>query len=407
MTPPRLIALLTVVEILAVLPTMGFPALVPQFSQAWGLTAGEAGWILGSMFISYMLAVPFLVPLTDRIDARLLVLAGTLLTGAANVGFALTAQGFWSACLWRFLAGIGVALFYMPGLRALTDRVPEASKPRAITVYIGSYSFGAGLSLALVGYLEAALDWQWAFILTGAGALAAFLLTLLLLAPKPPTAPAGMAPRHPLDFRAVFANRRALVYILAGGTHSFEFAIMRNWMTAFMAFVLAWHGFGSALGLGAADIAALTTLTVLPASMVGGELARRFGQRNLIVGVMVLSFAVACTGGLAAATSVWFAVAFVFAHTFTVALDQGALGGGAIAAARPGEVGQVMTLLTTCNWLGVAAGPIAAGLVFDLLGGPTQPAVWGWGYALAGFVPLLGGAMLLFLLPREPAGTAP
>lgn len=400
MSPPRLIALLTIVEILAVLPTMGFPAMVPHFTALWGLSAGDAGIIMGSMFVAYMVAVPFLVPLTDRMDARRLVLAGTALTGLANLGFAFAANGFWSACAWRLLAGIGVATFYMPGLRALTDRLPEASRPRGITIYVGSYSFGAGLSLALAGWLAEVLDWQWAFALTGAGAFAATLLTLAV-APRAPSA--AVERRHPLDFRAALSNRRAMAYILAGATHAFEFAVMRNWMTAFMAFVLLWHHMPSAAGLSPAAIAALTCIVVLPASMVGGELARRFGQRNLILGTMVLSFGVACLGGLAASASVWLAMAFVFAHTFTVGMDQGALSGGAIAAARPGEMGQVMSLLTSVNWLGVASGPVVVGQLFDHLGGPVSPDVWGWGYALAGFVPLLGGALLLFALPRDRA----
>jgi MFS family permease len=237
-------------------------------------------------------------------------------------------------------------------------------------------------------------------LITGLAAVLAAALAWAVLHPVAPPAQTG-ARRHPLDFRAVFANRRALLFILIGGGHSYEFAVMRNWMTAFLAFGLVWHGAGSLAGLGAASIAALTTFMVLPASMAGGELARRFGQRNLIVGAMLVSFVVACLAGLAMSVSIWLAVLFVFLHTFTVALDQGALSGAAIAAAKPAELGQVMALLSMVNYMGVAAGPIVTGLLFDALSGPAAPWVWGVGYALAGFLPLVGGVALLVATRHE------
>ena len=62
---------------------------------------------------------------TDRIDARIILLLGSALMGVATVAFGLFAAGLWSATLLWGLAGIGCAGAYMPGLRALTDRLGD------------------------------------------------------------------------------------------------------------------------------------------------------------------------------------------------------------------------------------------------------------------------------------------
>jgi MFS family permease len=76
-----------------------------------------------SFAIGYMLAVPVLTSLTDRRDARIILLIGSALSALATLCFGLFASGLFSASLIWGLAGIGFAGAYMPGLKALTDRL--------------------------------------------------------------------------------------------------------------------------------------------------------------------------------------------------------------------------------------------------------------------------------------------
>ncbi|ODT12699.1 MAG: hypothetical protein ABS35_39535 [Kaistia sp. SCN 65-12] len=48
--------------------------------QRWSLTNSEAGWITAIFFGAYMVAVPVLVTLTDRIDAKRVCLFGVACT---------------------------------------------------------------------------------------------------------------------------------------------------------------------------------------------------------------------------------------------------------------------------------------------------------------------------------------
>jgi MFS family permease len=111
------------------------PSLLPQLSQRWSLSATAGGWLGGIFFLGYILAVPVLVSLTDRIDARRIYLAGATVSALALTGFANFADGLASGLGWWWLAGLGLAGTYMPGLKALTDRLPVAVQARGSAFY--------------------------------------------------------------------------------------------------------------------------------------------------------------------------------------------------------------------------------------------------------------------------------
>ena len=87
-----------------------------------------------------------LVSLTDWIDAKKIYITGALMTLLSCVGFALFVEGFWTAILFRTLGGIGLAGTYMPGLKALTDRLSGTSSIRATSFYTSSFGVGSALS---------------------------------------------------------------------------------------------------------------------------------------------------------------------------------------------------------------------------------------------------------------------
>ena len=124
--------------------------LIPE----WHLTGAQAGLLSGSGAAGYMLAVPLLATLTDRIDARKILIAGSALSSLGTVLFGLFATGLWSGALFNAIAGIGFAGAYMPGLKALTDRLAPGDSSRAVTFYTSSFSLGVGLSF-LVAQLVA------------------------------------------------------------------------------------------------------------------------------------------------------------------------------------------------------------------------------------------------------------
>jgi Arabinose efflux permease len=143
-----------------------WPALLPGFIREWHLTNSEAGWITGVFYAAYTLAVPVLVTLTDRVDARAVYLSGVALTVASHFGFAAFADGFWSAMVARALAGVGWAGTYMTGLKLLADRVDPVLMSRAVAGHAASIGIAGAVSFAFAGALNQWWGWRGAF--TGA-----------------------------------------------------------------------------------------------------------------------------------------------------------------------------------------------------------------------------------------------
>ena len=135
MNAARLIALMCVAEVLGMLSFATFPALIPTFETAWGISNTEAGLISGAYFAGYVAVVPVLTGLTDRIDPKRVILFSLVIGGAGSVGFAALADGVWSGILYRFLQGAGLAGTYMPGLKALSDQVEGRAQSRAVAFY--------------------------------------------------------------------------------------------------------------------------------------------------------------------------------------------------------------------------------------------------------------------------------
>ncbi len=91
-----LIVFVCLAEILSVSAIMFFPALLTNFQLEWGLSNTEAGWINGVYFAGYALAVPILVNLTDRVDARRIFLLSAGLDTPSIAGSFLGFGHGWS-----------------------------------------------------------------------------------------------------------------------------------------------------------------------------------------------------------------------------------------------------------------------------------------------------------------------
>ena len=258
--------------------TMTFPALLPQFLVEWRLSNTEAGWANGIFYAGYAAAVAVLVTLTDRIDPRRVYLACTVLAGVAALGFALFAEGLWTAMAFRLLGGVALAGTYMPGLRILTDRLSGARAGRYFAFYTASFSIGSGVSVLMAGLVAEALGWRWAF----AVAAACPLLALALAAwAAPGDVPADRNHRDQrtgalLDFRPVLRNRPAMGYVLGYALHCVELFGFRSWLVAFLTVAAL-----ATAGPGSAEITWIATVILLlgvPASILGNEVAMRLGR---------------------------------------------------------------------------------------------------------------------------------
>lgn len=380
-------------------PHMVVQAIMAQhLMPLWGLSAGQAGLMAGSYAFGYMVAVPILATLTDRIDARRILIGGTALSMAATLAFPVVARDLFTASVMWALAGLGFAGAYMPGLKALTDRLDPGDMSRSVTLYTSSFSLGVALSFLIAQLVADRFGWQAAFYVTGVAPVA-MLVAAVAMVPVPPTPRTG-----PLfDVKAVFGNRQALGYVLGYGAHCFELYGMRTWLVAFWTYVTAVNA--GAVPVSAITISVLVSLLSMPASILGNEAAIRFGRHRAISLVQTASGLTGIGIGLAVGAPPWVLVVLLLVYAITVPADSGALTSGMANAATPHAKGATMALHSTVGFGLSAIGGWAFGMTLDAAGGPQSGQGWMAGFALLS-VAILMGPLALWWAGRAAAPAA-
>ncbi|WP_298745550.1 MFS transporter [uncultured Brevundimonas sp.] len=381
--PGRLIAVVCLAEVSGMAAYAAFAANLPALTASWSLTAAQAGWISGAFYAGYALSVPVLVGLTDRVPPRIIYLPAMFATAAGALGFAVLADGFWTAVICQLIMGAGLAGTYMPGLRWLTDALSGASRARAAAFFTASYALGAGLSFALLGLLASRYGWRLSLALATLGPLLAATLMALF---GPPTfaRPARVLAKGRIG--RIFRDRVTMAYAVAYGAHNFELFGLWSWAVAFLAFT-------QADGVNPALLTATLTLVLLPASVLGNEVALKIGRRRWIVGVLAMSGFMACWIGFlpAAAPPLVVAGALVL-YGGLAAAESGALTAAVVERADDEIRGAVMSLYSTIGFIGAFLGPIVFGMT---LGWTTAPGSWGWAFLSLGLVAWIGAVVVL------------
>jgi MFS family permease len=362
-----------------------YAALLPELRDEWRMSNSQAGIVSGMFFAGYIGTVSLWTTLTDRVDARKVYLAGSLLAIAGGAGFGFFASGFASAIVFQVLIGTGIAATYMPGLRLLSDRVSGPYQSRYVSFYTSFFGIGTALSLAIAGFLAPAYGWRSAFIVSAIGPAVAAALVLGLKPVPPPGGRAfhlgGLFPLQ--SWKKVMQDRTSAGYTLGYTVHCLELFGSRAWMVAFLAFSAGLHA-GESFPWPAAAIAAVVNLCAVPASIVGNEVALRLGRRRWILMVMVSSAA----GGLLLAWSApwhWALVlALLIVYSMLVMADSGTLTAGLVAAAPQELRGAAMGLYSLAGFGGGFLGPVLFGAALDAAGGAGATLAWLAGYAAIG-----------------------
>ena len=366
----RTTAVLTFGLVVNLAPLATFAAVMPQITEAWGLTASEAGWIGGIYFAGYAASVPILAGVTDRIDGRWVFASCSLLAAGASFVFAGCADGFWTALVLRFLNGVALAGVHMPGLKLLVDRVMGRARARGTAIYTSSYALGSAGSFLVAGIVDTTFGWRDTFIVSGIVPLLAVAAITLLPAVAEPL-PAGA---FVLDFRPVLRDRALMAYVLAFAGNTWEVFSVRVWFVAYLAWTLSLpHNYLPLPGL--AVISGLASLAGFPVSIAVAELVLRYGRRVIVA--TCLTSVLVCLGLAATAGGPTIVVLplLVLAQITSIA-DAGALSSGAVAAADPARRGAALAAYAFTGYTSAFVGPVAVGIALDQFGGAGSPTGW-------------------------------
>ena len=399
-----IIAVFCLAQSLAQIGAMAFAALLPAFFTEWSLSHAEAGWLSGIMFGAYAAAVPILLPLTDRIEARKVYAVAISATMLSHLGMAFLADGFWTGMIFRALNGIGWAGTYMVGLKALSDQVEGPAQSRAVAVHGASTGISSSFSFVIAGAVTAHFGWQAAFMVGAGGAFGALLVAVTLF-------PAGARRERPaptvrlVDFRPVLRNASVMAYALGYCVHTWEMFVVRSWVVTFLTFAAA-QGGGAPSFLVPTMVATLASLLGTVSSVLGNEMARRMGRKRWILLVFSVSMALALLVGFTAGMGYGTTAVVCLLYNAVIYADSSSLTAGTVGNADPARRGAALAVHAMLGYGGGFVGPLAMGLILHMLGGESV-LNWGIGFGHIAVVLLVGPLAIRLLKPRDLPGDRP
>ncbi len=372
-------------QVLVQIGAFSLPALLPSYIEQWHLTKTEAGSLVGIFYAAYVVAVPVLVALTDRVPARNVYLVGAGLTALSHFGFAVVADGFWSGLILRAAAGIGWAGAYMPGLKAIADTLEGNAQSRAVSAHAAGVGVAGASSFAVAGLIASMFGDQAAFLFGGICALIAIAIALAVMPNTSP--PPNANPRALLDFRPVFRNHAVMAWIAGYTFHTWEMAGLRAWGVTFLTLTLAKAGAPTWLPspTGLFTLAGFVGIVV---SILGNEMSQRFGRKRIVTVAMTTSAVLAICAGWTVGSSTFLSTALIIAWLAFIFLDSAALTAGTVQAADPAIRGATMGLHSMCGYAGGFIGPLGVGLALDTAGNPVLG--WGLGFSQLAVISIIG-----------------
>lgn len=374
----------------------GFVAQLPLLRAELGLSTAEAGWVSGAFYAGYTVAVALLVSLTDAIGARRIYLASALTSGIGAATFALFARGFWTASAAQIAMGVGLAGTYMPGLRLLSDNVEGRAQGRAVSLYTGCYALGTSASFLFIGQVTRRLGWRCSFGLAALGPVIALVTVAIMFPASSYTVSSPPSWRQLVrSWAEVLRSRPIMARAITYAAHNFELFGLWSWAVSFLTFVYRRNP--AVTHADPTFVASFLTLLLLPASLLGNEVAGRIGNRRWVILAMFVSAGCALLVGLAPQmVPTWMMLLLLPLYGFVAAAESGALTSGVVARARPESRGATMAVYSMVGFGGAVAGPLVFGVILNAVGADI-PAAWAMAFAVMGLGALVGPLALAVL----------
>ena len=323
----------------------------PVISVSESLRSG----ILISVFgLVNSLLQPFTGALSDRVGRRKpFIMGGLLLIGLATVAFVFATQ-FWHLLLMRTVQGIGLAFTVPASIAILASGTEKRTRGASMGVYTTLRMVGLSIGPPLGGLLYDRISFDAAFY-AGAAAILVGIVMVQVWVKGTPTQPR----QKQQSGRVRFINPALLTPGMLGlGFGTFTMA------NAFSMLTPLEQQFNTRLNQGSVSFGlAFTALLVsrLIFQIPLGTLSDRRGRKLLIIlGLVLMALATAPIGLVQ--TTWQLMVLRVFQGIASAAI---AAPGFALAAdlAKAGAEGQQMSIITMGFGLGVALGPLIAGLL--------------------------------------------
>ncbi len=363
----------------------------PALVASWQLSPSASVWLTISVQLGFIVGtVAFAAAnVADLWNARRVFAASAVGGALFNLGFALAADGFASAIVFRSLTGFTLAGVYPVAMKIIASWFRKGLGWR-LGLMVGALTMGTALP-----YLSSAIghEMSWRIVAASASAMAAIggALMLLFVQDGP-----HLRAKAALDMRAfarVFRNRRFRLSAIGYFGHMWE--LYAVW--ALIAALFAEAGITSSTQLAGLSFAVVAIGSL--GCICGGWLSTRLGERRIAQAALAASGALCLASPLLIEVGPALAIPAALFWGLVVVADSPQL--SALAANNcPPEY--TATALTIQNGIGFAI-TIGSLQLLPLLG---ETIGWKWAFLALAPGPAIGW-LALYRLGKDDASSGP
>ena len=343
----RVLAVLSLAELLGMTLWFSASAVVGDLSAAWGLSSGEQAWLTMSVQAGFVFGtlVSAITNLPDVVSARRLFALSAIVGAITNAAIPLFSTGIGSTLALRFATGAALAGVYPPGMKIMASWFREG-RGMAIGVLVGALTAGSAAPhlLKMIG----TPDWRTVMGVASGCSVLASLICLLFVKDGP-----YLAGGAQFDWRYIGKTLKHRGIRLANFGylgHMWELYAVWTWVPVFLL-----ESFRQSDTPGPERLAALAAFGVIAVggvgSVVAGILADRVGRTTVTIVSLAVSGGCCLMAGALFGSHPFLLIVFCLVWGFAVVADSAQFSTSVTELADPRYVGTVLTLQTCMGFL--------------------------------------------------------
>ena len=269
------LVLLTALNFINYIDRYILPGVQEQVKGEFRISDEQIGSLTLWFMLAYMVTSPITGWLGDRFPRKPMIVVAALFWGAINL-LTATVHSYDSLNLRHAALGIGEASFGIFAPAMLADFYPEDQRNRVLTIFNVAIPAGAALGYLVGGTVGERFGWRMSFIVSAIPAiLIALLIAFFMKEPQRSKAQGSEAKLEKSAILSLVKNPAYLCSILGYAAVTFSLGGISWWMPSFLQRVDGRSQSSAAFLMGA-----ITVVTGLAGTIIGGVVAQRWSKRT-------------------------------------------------------------------------------------------------------------------------------
>lgn len=370
----NILILLALSQAIAFIDRVNLSVVVPRLVKHYHYTPTSAGLLMSIFNFSYLIAILFAGPLTDRIKPKRAYPLALAIWSAATALCGTTVK-FVPLAACRVFVGIGEAPMIPSGSRVIRETFPETQRGSAVSTFFAGNKIGLAAGIPLAAAILTMLGRPWVFYMTGVlGAVWLVWWLAIYRGPTEANTAISAQAQEKISWASLLKYRTTWGMMIGQAGYLYVFFVFATWLPGYLQLQRKLPTMESGL------LAMLPFLVGIVCVMLGGWLNDRLIARGYSLTMVRKSFSVGgifgatvfvIAGALAKETTI--AVLFLTLAMGSLSLSTASLNAISIDVAPANKVSSFVSLQNFGGNVGGALAPIVTGALVGATGNFIVP----------------------------------